>query len=278
MSSCEHVWTFSLQTTGTYCRQCGLVKVEHELYTSQCWLVNGQMPLEQSVPYRPVGYTRLSRFRQIVRECFNLRGVTQSASCVSPGLLAQAKRLTHKWRAQRPTPARLRYIWKRERLGPLTEDKASQVCYQLGYGQRRREPSKEVLEELTRLFKKTDECWPRVLKKLRERFAWARRCFLNYQTLLRALLLLMGEEELALQVPELKQAESRHRQSAMFALVCEEQGWDFIPLTGCLNGSGFARPLASHLLSAASKKKKKKKKKKKSVVGAVAEKTKSSIP
>lgn len=156
----------------------------------------------------------------------------------------------------------------------MTSDRASQLCYQLGYGQRRREPSKEVLEELTRLFKKTDACWPRVLVKLRERYAWARRCFLNYQTLLRAFLLLMGEEELASQVPELKQAESRHRQSAMFALVSEEQGWDFIPLTGCLNGSGFARPLASHLLSGPhTKKKKKKKKKKKSVGGVVAEKT-----
>ena len=267
---CSHEFVFNQETSGSYCKKCGLVEREYSLYGSNQYLVNGRMKGDEGEvteqPRRPQGYTRISRFREITRQVFGLRGIHQKP-LVSPALLRVARELCHKWRltGTEITPSRLIYVFKKSRLGPLSLDRAACLAYKLGGSRDARtsgtEPTREVLARLEALFHQVDRAWPTVQALLRDRFGWSRVCFIGYSSLLKALLELMGENELAARVPPLKQSESKHRQTAIWATVCQTLGWTFLPITGNLltPAGANARPRESHLLGSKPLRKKRKK-------------------
>eukprot|EP00808_Paulinella_micropora_P024816 g80490.t1 len=109
---CDHEFVFNQETSGTFCERCGLVGREHSLYGAGQFLVNGRMRGDEGEmteqPRRPQGYTRLSRFREITRQVFGLRGIHQKP-LVSQALLQLARDLCHKWSVNgtEMTPVRL---------------------------------------------------------------------------------------------------------------------------------------------------------------------------
>lgn len=264
--TCKHFFVFCEATTGSYCKLCGLVEREYSLYGPQ-WLVNGAMITDKGsyveMPRRTGGYTRLSRFRQIIRETFNMRSLQQK-TLISPALFQTVKALTFTFRVSSVTPQKLIWLYKRARLGPLTMDKATQLSYMLGENRTQKEPEAAVLKELEMLFRKVDTRWHLVKQKLQARYKWRRVCFIHYATLLYALLRLMGEEELCARVVTLKQEESKHRQNVLWAVICEESGWEYIPIWGNILTpiEGISRPAQAHLLGQTVIKGKKHKKRK----------------
>jgi len=254
-NECDFV--FCLETSGTYCRICGMVKYQNSLYGPQ-WLVNGSLISDQGEICQQVkrqgGYTRISRFREVYRSVFNMTSMRSRKNLASTSLVTRAKELLSKYRIPSAllTPARLRHLFKKESEPPLQWHVANQLCWQIaGKRSSRPELDKEVVEDLEGLFLQIDKVWPKVRSQLMDSYGWYRVCFINYTSLLCFLLRLLGREEEAEFVPQLKQAESVHRQNAMIAAICAELKWEYLPLAGnilSVAGGGVARPYESHLL------------------------------
>jgi hypothetical protein len=258
---CDFV--FCLDTSGTYCRKCGIVKYQNSLYGPQ-WLVNGSLISDQGdfcqQMKRQGGYTRISRFREVYRSIFNMTSARSRRSQASLQLVQRANELIFKYQVNldRLNPVRLRHIFKKESEPPLQWHVASELCWRIaGKRPSRPELDQEVVEDLESLFLKIDKVWPKVRNQLLASFGWYRVCFVNYTSLLSFLLRQLGKENEAEFVPPLKQAESIHRQNAMLAAVCAELKWEYLPLAGNILSvaeGGVARPYESHLLGRPKKK------------------------